>query len=107
MEITTEELKQKIENGDKLIVDFWAKFCGPCKTMKPMFDKVSEELRTESSQVQLYTLDVEKNRDLAVSLGVRAVPTLKSFSGGKEVFSQPGMKTENQIKEIVENLLNE
>lgn len=106
MEITQEELRKKIENGDKLIVDFWAKFCGPCKMMKPMFDKVSEELRNENSEVQLYTLDVEQNRDLAVELGVRAVPTLKSFSEGKEVYSQPGMQMEGQIKQLVTNLIN-
>jgi thioredoxin len=106
MEITQEELKQKIKNGDKLIIDFWAKFCGPCKVMKPAFDKVSEELREGNSEVQLYTLDVEENRDLAVELGVRAVPTLKSFSNGKEVYSQPGMKMESQIKQLVEDLLN-
>ena len=106
MEITQEELRQKIKNGDKLIIDFWAKFCGPCKVMKPTFDKVSEEYRNKDSEVKLYTLDVEENRDLAVELGVRAVPTLKSFSGGKEMFSQPGIKTESQIKEIAENLLN-
>lgn len=77
MEITQEELRKKIKNGDKLIVDFWAKFCGPCKMMKPMFDKVSEELRTENSEVQLYTLDVEQNRDLTVELGVRACTNFK------------------------------
>jgi thioredoxin 1 len=106
MEITQEELKQKIENGEKLLIDFWAIFCSPCKVMKPTFEKVAEEYRSKNSEVKLYTLDVEKNRDLAVSLGVRGVPTLKSFSGGKEVFSQPGMKTESQIKDIVENLIN-
>jgi thioredoxin 2 len=106
MEITQEELKQKIKNGDELIIDFWAKFCGPCKVMKPAFDKVSEELREGNSEVQLYTLEVEENRDLAVELGVRAVPTLKSFSNGKEVYSQPGMKMESQIKQLVEDLLN-
>ena len=42
MEITTEELKKKIEAGEKIIVDFWAKFCGPCKLYKPTFEKVSE-----------------------------------------------------------------
>jgi thioredoxin 1 len=106
MEITQEELRKKIENGDKLIIDFWAKFCGPCKVMKPIFEKVSKELRDSESEVQLYTLDVEENRDLAVELGVRAVPTLKSFTNGKEVYSQPGMKMENEIKQIVENLIN-
>lgn len=106
MEITTEELKQKIKNGDKLIVDFWGTWCGPCKLMKPAFDKVAEEYRNQNSEVQLYTMDVDKNQEFASSLGVRAIPTVKSFSEGKEVYSQPGMQMESQIKELVDNLLN-
>ncbi len=106
MEITTEELKQKIENGDKLIVDFWGTWCGPCKVMKPAFDKVAEEYRNQNSEVQLYTMDVDKNKEFAASLGIRAIPTVKSFSEGKEVYSQPGMQMESQIKELVDNLLN-
>jgi thioredoxin len=106
MEITTEELKQKIQNGDKLIVDFHAKWCGPCKVMKPAFEKLAEEYRKENSEVQLYTMDVELNQEFASSLGVRAVPTVKTFSDGKEVYSQPGMQMEGQIKQLVTNLIN-
>jgi thioredoxin 1 len=90
MEITTEELKQKIENGEKLIVDFWGTWCGPCKVMKPVFEKVAEEYRNENSEVQLYTMDVDKNKEYAASLGIRAIPTVKSFSGGKEVLFSTG-----------------
>ena len=106
MEITTEELKQKIENGDKLIVDFHGVWCGPCKVMKPAFEKLAEEYRKENSEVQLYTMDVDKNKEFATSLGIRSIPTVKSFSDGKEVYSQPGMQMEGQIKELVTNLLN-
>ena len=106
MEITTEELKQKIENGDKLIVDFWGTWCSPCKVMKPVFEKVAEEYRKENSEVQLYTMDVDKNKEFAASLGIRAIPTVKSFSDGKEVYSQPGMQMESQIKQLVTNLIN-
>jgi thioredoxin len=106
MEITTEELKQKIENGDKLIVDFHGVWCGPCKVMKPAFEKLAEEYRKENSEVQLYTMDVDKNKEFVSSLGVRAIPTVKSFSGGKEVYSQPGMQMEGQIKQLVTNLIN-
>jgi thioredoxin len=106
MEITTEELKQKIENGEKLIVDFWGTWCGPCKVMKPAFEKVAEEFRRENSEVQLYTMDVDKNKEFASSLGIRAIPTVKSFSGGKEVYSQPGMQMEGQIKQLATNLIN-
>ncbi len=106
MEITSSELKSKIENGEKLIVDFWAKWCGPCKVMKPTFDKISESLITEGKSVQMYTMDVEENRDMAVSLGIRAVPTVKAFSMGKEVFSQTGIQSDTQLKQLVENVIN-
>jgi thioredoxin 1 len=106
MEITTEELKQKIDNGEKLIVDFHGVWCGPCKVMKPAFEKLAEEYRKENSEVQLYTMDVDKNKEFVSSLGVRAIPTVKSFSGGKEVYSQPGMQMEGQIKQLVTNLIN-
>ena len=106
MEITTEQLKQKIENGEKLIVDFWGTWCGPCKVMKPVFEKVAEEFRRENSEVQLYTMDVDKNKEFASSLGIRAIPTVKSFSDGKEVYSQPGMQMESQIKQLATNLIN-
>jgi len=49
MEITTEELKQKIENGEKLLVDFYTEWCGPCRMMKPIFEKISEQFRNKNS----------------------------------------------------------
>ena len=102
MEITGEELKQKIENGEKVMVDFWATWCGPCRMLKPIFEKVMSENTTE---VQMYTMDVEENQDYAVQLGIRAIPTTKAFSNGDEIFSQPGMINENDLKNIVKNLI--
>jgi thioredoxin len=106
MEITKEELKQKIENGEKLVVDFWAPWCGPCKVMKPIFEKVSEEYRENNSEIQLYTLNVEENKEFAAELGIRAIPTVKTFSGGEQKFSSPGMLAEVRIKELASELLN-
>ena len=106
MEITTEELKQKIENGEKLVVDFYTGWCGPCKMMKPIFEKVSEQFRNENSEVQLYTMNVEENRDIAVEYGVRAVPTIKSFNKGEVVNTKTGAQQETQIKELASELLN-
>ena len=106
MEITTEELKQKIENGDKLIVDFWGTWCQPCRVMKPAFEKVAEEYRKENSEVQLYTMDVDKNKEFAVSLGIRAVPTIKVFNNGDVVDSKTGVQMEGQIKDLATNLIS-
>jgi thioredoxin 1 len=104
MEITTEELKQKIENGDKLIVDFYTDWCGPCRMMKPIFEKVSEQFRDENSDIQLYTMNVENNRDIAVKYGVRAVPTIKVFNDGDVVNTKTGAQQESQLIELADSL---
>jgi thioredoxin 1 len=104
MEISQEQLKQKIKNGDKIIVDFWAKFCGPCKVMKPTFDKISKELQENNSKVQLFTMDIENNMDYIKELGIRGVPTIKGFSNGNEVFSEVGLKQSDKILEMVNKL---
>ena len=106
MEITQELLQEKINNGEKLVVDFWAPWCGPCKVMKPAFEKVSEEYRKENSEVQLFTLNVEENKEFAAELGIRAIPTVKTFVGGEQKFSSPGVLREDRIKELATELLN-
>jgi thioredoxin-like negative regulator of GroEL len=74
--------------------------------MKPIFLKVSEKLRNENSEVQLYTINAEKNRDITVNYGVRSVPTIKSFNGGEEVESRTGILQEQQLNEMATTLLN-
>lgn len=106
MEITQELLQEKINNGEKLVVDFYTDWCGPCKMMKPIFEKVSEQFRNDGSPVQLYTMNVEKNRDIAVKYGVRAVPTIKSFNNGDVIDSKSGVQMEGQIKDLATNLIN-
>ena len=106
MEITQEKLQEKIDNGEKLVVDFYTDWCGPCSMMKPIFERVSEQFRNENSEVQLYTMNVEKNRDIAVKYGVRAVPTIKSFNNGSVVDSKTGVQMEGQIKDLATNLIN-
>ena len=87
-------------------MDFWAPWCGPCKMMKPVFETVAEKYQKENSEVQLYTLNVEENKEFSSKLGIRAIPTIKSFANGKEQFSRPGLQMESQINDIAKNLLN-
>ena len=104
MEITSQDLKHRIDNGEKIIVDFWGEFCMPCKIMKPTFDKVSEELRNNNSDVKLFTFNIEQDNTLINYLGIKSVPTIKSFTNGKEVNTVSGMLRENQIKDLVDQL---
>ena len=104
MEITSELLKEKINNGEKILVDFHGVWCGPCKIMKPIFEKIANQLKEEGSEVQMYTMDVDNNRELTSELGLRSIPTIKGFSGGQEIFSEVGVKQTNAILEMVDRL---
>ena len=104
MEITSLELKQKINNGEKLIIDFHAKWCSPCKIMKPTFEKIANQIKEDGSEVQMYTMDVDNNREYTVELGLRSIPTIKGFSNGKEILSEVGVKQKEAILEMVNKL---
>lgn len=103
MEITGQELEKKINNGEKVIVELYANWCGPCKMLKPIFERVAEQNTTE---VQMYTMDVDSNKEFASSLGIRSVPTIKSFNMGKVIDTKIGILHETQINELVTNLIN-
>lgn len=105
MEITSQQLKEKIANGEKLLIDFYGKFCGPCKVMKPWFESVSEELKNENSEVSLYTFDIDNDRDYVVSeLGLKSVPTIKGFKDGKEAYHSVGVLKKEQIMQAANDL---
>jgi thioredoxin 1 len=106
MEISSLELQEKIKNGDKLVVDFFAEWCGPCKMMKPIFEKVGNEVAGNNSSVSYYTFNVESDKEFAVSLGIRSIPTVKSFSDGREVTTQTGVLQEEQLKNLENILIN-
>jgi thioredoxin 1 len=103
MEISSVELQQKINGGEKLMVEFWAEWCGPCKMMKPIFEKVAS---TNQSDVKMYTLNIDNNREVAMSLGIRSIPTVKMFNSGQVVETKVGLLSENQINELVTELIN-
>jgi thioredoxin 1 len=102
MEITAKELQEKIQNGEKVIVEMWAPWCGPCRMMKPTFEKVANE---NTSDVQMYTMDIDENREFVSSLGIRSIPTIKVFNGGEVTDTKVGVFSEQGIKDLVSNLL--
>jgi thioredoxin 1 len=106
MEITQELLTEKINNGEKLIIDFYAPWCGPCRMMKPTFERVAEGVNSTDAGVKMYTLNVDENMELAATLGIRGIPTIKVFNEGKEVNSKSGLLLETQITELVYTLIN-
>ena len=103
MEITGNQLQEKIKNGEKVILKLGTVWCGPCKVLNPIFEKVARE---NTSDVQMYTMDVDQNREMAMTLGVRSVPTIKVINGGNVVNTKVGLIQEQEIKELVQELIN-
>jgi thioredoxin 1 len=104
MEITNSELKEKLNNGEKVIVEFWAPWCGPCRMLKPVFERVANSNTTD---IQMYTMNIEEgdNKEIAIEYGVRSIPAIKTFNGSELRETSVGVVSEDRIKELVDSLV--
>ena len=102
-EVTSKELKELQIQGKKVLLDLYGSWCGPCKMLNPIFEKDATE---NKSEVQMYSMDVDLNREVVMSLGVRSVPTIKVFNGGEVIDTKVGVLNESQINNLVTELIN-
>ena len=70
-----------------VLVDFWAPWCGPCKMMAPQFEQATSQLEP---RLRLAKVNTEAEQMLGAQFGIRSIPTLALFKGGREVARQPG-----------------
>lgn len=81
-----------------VLVDFFADWCGPCKSLAPILKAVKEELGEE---IKIVKIDVDKNQSLASKYQVRGVPTMLLFKNGIQVWRQSGVLPKNEIIHII------
>lgn len=95
---TMADLEREIKTNKTLLVDFYATWCGPCKKMKPILQKVG----ADNPNVKLIQIDAEKSEDISSLFAVREIPTLVLFKNGKQVWRGSGVMTEKEVKKLVQ-----
>ena len=86
-----------------VLVDFWAEWCGPCKTLTPLLEK--RTVATYAPRVSLVKIDVDKNQTLASQFRIQSIPTVYAFLNGQPVDGFQGALGERELKAFIDRLL--
>lgn len=98
--LTKDNFEETIKNNDIVLIDFWAEWCGPCRSFGPIFEEASE--RHEG--VAFVKVNTEQERELAASFGVRSIPMVVAFRDEIPVFGQPGMLPGEALDGLISQL---
>ena len=98
--VTAQRVDELRSEGKKLLVDYWAKWCGPCKTLIPRLEQIEKEY----PDVKFIKIDVDENMDTSLDMGIRSVPTVMIFDGNKLVDRTQGVQSNTHYKEVLNKL---
>ena len=97
-QIKTEDFETKVlKNPKKVLVDFYATWCGPCKMLTPILEQIAQENDT----FEIYKIDVDECEDLAREFGIMSIPTLMVFQNGELIRRETGLRPKNAILELL------
>lgn len=85
-----------------VVVDFWAEWCGPCKMIGPSLEEIANEL---AGKVTIAKLNVDENPGVAGAYGIRTIPTLMIFKGGKMASSKIGAAPKGELKKWIQEAI--
>lgn len=97
------EFDSLLAEGKVLVVDCTATWCGPCKLVAPLIDRLAAEFGTRA---EIFKLDVEPNRDLAKRLGIRNIPAVIFFKAGEKIQTIVGVKSYEEFSLALTKLLD-
>ena len=102
LELTDGNIKEIINSGKPVVVDFWAEWCGPCRMVGPIVEELAKEF---DGQVVVGKMDVDENVETPNEYGIRNIPTILFFKDGQVVDKQIGAAPKAALAAKVESLL--
>ena len=103
LELTNANFDQEVASGTVVVADFWAPWCGPCRQLAPVIDRVADQF---AGKVKVGKVNVDENPELATTYGIINIPRLLIFKGGdKPLHTLVGLQSEGKIVDMLKNAI--
>ncbi|MCP4407798.1 MAG: thioredoxin [Gammaproteobacteria bacterium] len=97
IQLTKENFDETVTNHEIVVVDFWAQWCGPCRSFAPIFEAASEN----HADIAFGKVNTEEEQELAAAFQIRSIPTIMILRDEIVLYSQPGMLGKSQLEDVL------